>query len=314
MTRSLTVSAAQYPVGRPRSFETWADALDRWVTEAAAAGSKLLVFPEYAGLETASIAGPEVEADLAAQIEAVDALRPRIDAHHSALARRHGIHILAGSLPARDPALDSAAASRSIADRPVNRSRLFAPGGGIGIQDKRIMTPWERETWGIAGHPVARVFDTELGRIGIAICYDGEFPLIVRAMVVAGAEVILIPSATETRAGANRVRVAAQARALENQVTVVTSPTVGDAPWSPALDRNHGIAGVYVPADAGLPETGIIAEGEADRPGWVHATVDLDAVAAVRQKGGVRGHIDWERQAGAAEAAAAMPVEVLAIA
>lgn len=304
---SLRVAAAQYPVGRPTSLDAWAAGIGSWVAEAAEAGAELLVFPEYGALELASTFGAEMEGDLAGQIRAVGGLIREVDALHVELAQRHGVHILAASLPVQAADLGGTA---------VNRARLIGPQGGIGVQDKRIMTPWERETWGIAGNSAARVFDTELGRIGVAICYDGEFPLIVRAMVAAGAELILIPSATETIAGAARVRTAGMARALENQIPVVTSPTVGEAPWSPALDVNHGSAGVFVPADIDLPPTGILAEGVFDRPGWVHATIDFAPIRAVRESGGVRGRRDWSEQVGAAEAdaAAASGVEIVRVA
>jgi len=303
---SLRLAAAQYPVGRPASFDAWARNIEAWVGEAVADGARLLVFPEYGALELASTFGAAMEADLAGQIRAVGGLIDEVDAVHADLARRHDVHILAASLPVH---------AADLGGQPVNRARLIAPGGGIGIQDKRIMTPWEREIWEITGNSAARVFDTAIGRIGVAICYDGEFPLIVRAMVVAGADLILMPSATETVAGATRVRVAALARALENQVPVVTAPTVGAAPWSPALDDNHGAAGIFVPADKGLPATGVLAEGTFDAPGWVTATIDFEAIAAVRQGGGVRGRRDWLEQVGAAQAdAMALPgVEILRI-
>lgn len=301
---SLAVAAAQYPVGRPENFDAWARRLSDWVGEAAGEGAELLVFPEYGGLELASTFGPEMEGDLAGQIRTVGGLIDDIDAVHADLAARHGVHILAASLPVHAGELGGLA---------VNRARLIGPQGGIGVQDKRIMTPWERDIWGITGNSSARVFDTEIGRIGVAICYDGEFPLIVRAMVAAGAEMILMPSATETIAGASRIRTAALARALENQIPVVTSPTVGDAPWSPALDVNRGAAGIFVPADIGLPADGIVAEGTADKPGWVYGTIDFDAIAAARSGGGVRGRRDWLEQVGAAEADAAATVEMVRV-
>ena len=93
------------------------------------------------------------------------------------------------------------------------------------------------------------MFDTTLGRIGVAICYDSEFPLLVRAMAEAGAEVVLVPSCTERISGYHRVRTGARARALENQIATVVSPTVGDALWSPAVDHNVGAAGIYVPSE-----------------------------------------------------------------
>ena len=122
------------------------------------------------------------------------------------------------------------------------------------------MTPFERD-WGIKpGHPI-RVFDTQIGKIGIAICYDSEFPLLVRGMAEAGAEVILIPSCTERISGYHRVRAGARARSLENQVATVLSPTVGDALWSPAVDHNAGAAGIYVPPEQMVSDDGVLAEG-----------------------------------------------------
>lgn len=301
---TLAVAAAQYPVGRPETFDAWTRNLSDWVGEAAGKGAELLVFPEYGGLELASTFGQEMEADLAGQIRTVGGLIDDVDAVHAELAARHGVHILAASLPVHAGELGGLA---------VNRARLIGPRGGIGVQDKRIMTPWERDIWGITGNSSARVFDTEIGRIGVAVCYDGEFPLIVRAMVAAGAEMILMPSATETVAGASRIRTAALARALENQIPVVTSPTVGDAPWSPALDVNRGAAGIFVPADTGLPSDGVVAEGTADKPGWVYGTIDFEAIAAVRSGGGVRGRRDWLEQVGAAEADAAATVEMVRV-
>jgi predicted amidohydrolase len=87
------------------------------------------------------------------------------------------------------------------------------------------------------------VFDTALGRLGILICYDNEFPMLARTLAERGADLIPSPSCTDTEAGYHRVRIGAQARALENQVAVLQSPTVGLAPWSPALDENVGKAG-----------------------------------------------------------------------
>ena len=154
----------------------------------------------------------------AASLKAVSDALPEVDAIHVDLARRHGVHILAASGP------------MWRTDRFVNAARLITPEGRVGVQDKHIMTPFERD-WNITAGAALRVFETALGRIGIAICYDSEFPLLVRAQAEAGAEVILVPSCTERVSGAHRVRTAALARALENTCAVVVSPTVGEATW-----------------------------------------------------------------------------------
>jgi predicted amidohydrolase len=218
-------------------------------------------------------------------LDAVADAQPQAEAVWRALAARHGVHILAPSGPERR------------AYGFVNAARLYAPGGGVGVQEKLIMTPFERG-WGIAAGKAQRVFDTAIGRIGIAICYDSEFPLLVRALAETQADIVLVPSCTEHPSGYNRVRTAAMARALESQIATVMSPTIGDAPWSAAVDRNHGAAGVFLPADVSLSLTGALAEGTPNEPGWTSATIDLALIAWLREAGEMRNHHDWDLQAG----------------
>ncbi len=294
----IRIATAQYPIDRFATLGDYQDKLARWVAEAAATGAELLVFPEYGAMEYAAAQGAAAS-DLAASLAAVSSVLPEMDATHAELARQHKLHILAASGP-----------SRRGDGCYLNASRLFAPSGSVGVQDKLMMTPFERN-WGISAGPDVRVFDTSLGRIAIAICYDSEFPLLVRTMTEAGADLILIPACTEFVSGANRVRTAALARALENGCATVTSSTVGDAPWSPAVDRNTGTAGIFVPAEVGLSDTGVIAEGTLNRPGWVYGAVDLAQLHRVRSSGEMRNSLDWARQPGAT---ALPPASVLPLA
>lgn len=160
------------------------------------------------------------------------------------------------------------------------------------------MTPFEQD-WGIAPGGPLRVFDTALGRIGITICYDSEFPLLARAMAEAGAELVLVPSCTERISGYHRVRTAATARALENQIATVMSPTIGDALWSPAVDRNTGAAGIFVPSEPTVSDAGVLAEGALNEPRWVAATIDLQRLEELRSSGEMRNYGDWGHQPGA---------------
>ncbi len=284
MVSPFRIAAAQYPIDALASWDAYVGKLTRWVAEAAEAGASLLVFPEYGAMELASL-DPDSMGDLQGSIVFVSALLPRVDALHAELAARFGVHILAASAPWQAPD-----------GRFRNRARLFAPGGMVGVQDKLIMTRFEREEWGIVGGAALSLFDTALGRIGVCICYDSEFPLIARALVEAGAEILLVPSCTDSLHGYERVRIGSRARALEGQCYVVQSPTVGTADWSPAVDVNRGAAAVYGPPDRGFPDDGVIAQGMLDAPGWVFAEVDLAAVGEVRQNGGVLNVAHWQEQ------------------
>ncbi len=286
MTRFI-VAAAQYPVDSLAGPEAYVTKLEAWVGEAVTGGASLLVFPEYGAMELASL-DPATMGSLAGSLESVSALLPWVDDLHRDLAVRHDVHILAASAPCR----------RSDGSF-VNRARLFAPNGRIGVQDKLVMTRFEREEWHVSAGGPLRLFETALGRIGVTICYDSEFPLLGRALAEAGCELLLVPSCTDSEHGYWRVRLGAQARALEGQMIAVQAPTVGDAPWSPAVDVNCGAAGVYGPPDRGFPANGVIAAGTADQPGWVFAEVDLAAVRHVRADGAVLNRLHWAEQPGA---------------
>lgn len=292
--KTVKIATASYPLDVLDRWETYEGKITAWVSKAVSAGADLLVFPEYGAMELATLAGLDVAGDLEASLFAVSDLLPRADALHATLADQHGVHILAASAPVAHDLPDGVT-------RPVNRARLFAPGGVMGIQDKQIMTRFEAEEWNVVPGGPLQLFDTALGKIGILICYDGEFPLLGRAL--AEADIILVPSVTEAMTGYSRVRIGAQARALENQCITVMSSIVGEPMWSPALETCVGAGGVFGPPDRGFPADGVFAVGALNEPGWVYADVDLDAVAEVRRDGGVLNRRDWGAQTGRDEAA-----------
>jgi predicted amidohydrolase len=285
--RTLKIASAQYPIGQPKTLAEWEQKIALWVKNGAATGAELLVFPEYAAIEQAACFGPEVYEDLQATLAKVSALAEARITLHARLAAEHGVHILVGSGPVKKPH-----------GRFVNVAQLVTPAGRVGEQEKLVMTPFEHD-WGVsAGSPV-RVFHTDIGIFGIAICYDSEFPLLVRAMAEAGAEIILVPSCTERVSGYHRVRTGCLARALENTIAAVQSPLVGDAPWSAAVDFNSGAAGIYVPSEQGVSDNGVIAQGTLNVAQWITATIDLDRLKTVRESGEMRNFTDWALQPGA---------------
>jgi predicted amidohydrolase len=158
---------------------------------------------------------------------------------------------------------------------------------------------FEGEEWGISPSAGLCVFDIGIAKIGIAICYDAEFPLIARSLAESGAEILIVPSCTESLAGYYRVRHACAARSLENQIYVVQSPTVGEAPWSVAVDVNVGAAGFFAPPDHRVPADGVLALGALNQAQWVYVTLDLDLLAEVRKDGDVLNARDWPLQPGA---------------
>ncbi|MGF6393277.1 carbon-nitrogen hydrolase family protein [Pseudomonas plecoglossicida] len=284
----IRLAACQYAIELHETWEAYADHLQDLCAEAAQAGARLLLLPEYAGLVLSGQLQTGQRGDLEASIAGIQSLIEPWLALCAGIARRWGVYLQPGSLPVLDRD-----------GRYRNRAWLFGPRGMLGYQDKLMMTRFERERWGITAGQGLQVFDTELGRLGILICYDNEFPMLARRLAERGADLILAPSCTDTEAGYHRVRIGAQARALENQIAVLQSPTVGLAPWSPALDENVGKAGLFVPPDHGMPGDGVMAESEEIRPSksrWLVCDVDLAEVRRVREEGQVFTRRDWPEQ------------------
>lgn len=282
-------AASQYAIELLPSWEAYAAHLEAHAAEAAEQGAELLLLPEYAAMTLTGLLPEAQRGDLHGSIAGIQPLIPRWLELSEAIARRHGVVFCPGSAPVLDPD-----------GLYRNRAWLFGPQGPLGWQDKLIMTRFERESWGIAaGKDGLRVFETPLGVLGILICYDNEFPMLARRLAERGADLILAPSCTDTEAGYHRVRIGAQARALENQTAVLVSATAGTALWSPAVDENFGRAALYVPADYGMPPSGIFAESEAvftAESRWLFGEIDLAQVRALRREGQVALFRDWPEQ------------------
>ncbi len=281
----LTVATLAYPVGEPATRADFQAKVRAIASEAAAREAKFWVLPEYFSMELAALHPAEVRGSLSKQLSAVQESLPQFRKLFSALAREHAATIVAGSYPV---------AVRSGEYR--NRSYVYFPDGSEDFQDKLIMTRFEKELWKISAGDDLRVFDAPGFKFGVNICYDSEFPLLARRQAEGGAQLLAVPSCTDTRAGDNRVRIGCRARALENQFYVLRSPTVGLAPWSPAIDENTGCAAVYSPVDRDFPDDGIVASGIDEAPGWVFATLDLARIDWIRRRGQVLNFADWPKQ------------------
>ncbi|WP_170575153.1 carbon-nitrogen hydrolase family protein [Ruegeria atlantica] len=279
----MKVATAAYNLDWIESWAQYEDKLDRWVSGAAGQGAELLVFPEYGAMELSTLDGAEVAGDLERSIRVVSDRMEEAQALHQRLAQAHNVYILGASAPVVDGP-----------GRPVNRATFYAPNGRLDHQDKQIMTRFEREDWDIAPGGPLKLFDTALGKIGVLICYDSEFPLLGRAL--SEADLILVPSCTEALAGYWRVRIGAMSRALENQCVSVMASLVGNNDWSEAVDMNTGTGGIFGPPDKCFPPTGVLAEGTLNKPGWTYADVDLSAIAEVRADGHVLNRAHWAEQ------------------
>jgi N-carbamoylputrescine amidase len=222
------------------------------VRAAAASGSRLIVLPELAN--TGYVFETMDEATVLAE--------PVPDGPSSrawlALAAELGVHIVAGI------------AERS-GDALFNSALICGPEGFIGVYRKSHL--WSRENVffqkGDLGFPV---FETALGKIGVAICYDGWFPETFRQLALGGAEIVCIPTnwvpMPDQPAGeAAMANILHRAAAHSNGIFIACADRVG-------VERGQPFEGQSLIIDA----KGWTLAGPAskDRPETVTAVVDLD--------------------------------------
>jgi predicted amidohydrolase len=281
----IRVASLQYYIRPVQSFGQFVDQVEALVDTAADYKCRLLVFPEYFTVQLLTLGNvkrpiEEQVRDLAAQVPAYVELMQR-------MARKHRIYIAGGTIPVLDDSNDAV----------YNQAFFFGPDGAYGVQGKLHMTRFENEEWRVKPRAGLRVFDTDFGKVAIAICYDVEFPEIARAAAWLDAHILLVPSCTDDRQGFLRVKYCAQARAIENQMYVVVSHTVGSLPMVPAVHLNYGQASILTPSDFPFSRDGVLAEGNPNQEMMVIGELNLRTIQESRSTGTVLPLLDSRRTA-----------------
>ncbi|RYZ02677.1 MAG: GNAT family N-acetyltransferase [Myxococcales bacterium] len=275
--RKARIACVQYQMRRIASFEEFAQQVSYFVGVAADYRADFLLLPE---LVSAQLLSAEDTLTAKEGMRRLAAYRDRFETLMRDLAVKHGITIIAGSLPVLEN------------DRLLNVAFTCLPSGQVVAQPKLHITPTEKSAWGISGGFSLRPIDAPKTRIGVLICYDIEFPEAARYLADLGAEIIFVPFCTDTRQSYLRVRYCAQARAIENQLYVAMAGNVGNLPDVGHLDINYGQAAVLTPSDFAFARDGIAAEADSNEETVLICDVDLNALHSVRSSGTVTPRLD----------------------
>ena len=269
--RRYTAAAIQMRTGSDRAANlARAEAL---VREAATRGARLVVLPEVFTWR-----GPA-----AGEATVAEPVPGPTTARLGALAKELGLWLVAGSLHER-------AAGEP---RVFNTSCLFDPRGEILVRYRKIhlfdvdlpgrVAVQESATRAPGAEVVTA--PTEVGTLGLSICYDLRFPELYRRLARAGAEVLLVPSAFTFPTGAAHWEVLVRARAIENQCWVVAADQAGTSPQGFA---DWGDSMIVDPWGRVVARAG---DGEA----VVTAEIDLDDLARVRRELPALAHARLDR-------------------
>src|ERR1039458_5031520 len=270
--RRVRIAAVQYLLRPIASFDDFAKQVEFFVHSARDYNAHFVLFPEYFTMQLLSYIN---EPAPALAVRRLARLTPEYEALFMRLAKETGIYIIGGTQPVFQRG------------KIFNAAHLFTPNGRVFRQKKVHLTPTESGPYQFSRGHGLYVYHTDFGNIAILICYDVEFPEVARVMAEAGAEILFVPSCTDGREGFCRVRYCAQARAIENQIYVAMTGTVGNLPLVPYMATNYGQAAILTPSDYFFARDGIAAEGTINQEQLVVADVDLDLLDEQRVNGSV---------------------------
>ncbi|MBI4517816.1 MAG: carbon-nitrogen hydrolase family protein [Deltaproteobacteria bacterium] len=258
--RRFLAAAVQLCAGSDKAVNL--DKAEALVREAARQGAALVALPEVFNWRGAQ----------AEEIASAEPIPGPTTARLGRLAQALRIHLLGGSVLER----------AGSGGKAFNTSCLFNPRGEL-IASYRKAHLFDID---LAGHVTMRESDTrqgggelasavtELGCIGLSICYDLRFPELYRQLTRSGAQIIMVPSAFTFPTGAAHWEILLRARAIENQVYVVAPDQIGH---SPSGVNNFGNSLIVDPWGKPLARA-------ADRELVIVAEIDLDYLDRVRRE------------------------------
>ena len=247
------------------------------IAEAASRGASLVVLPEIWNSPYSNDAFPKYAEEIGGSpsSSSSSSSSKRSDASAcpsydfmSRAAREHGIVLVGGSIPTRkgDKIYNTSFVFDRTGDLLGSYSKLHLfdidiP-GKISFRESDTLTAGEGLT----------VLDTDVGRIGLGICYDMRFPELAALYSARGVQIMVYPGAFNTTTGPLHWELLQRARAVDNQMFVLTC--------SPARDNKGGyVAWGHSTAVGPFAEVlGTIDEAE----GIVYADLDLSQVETRR--------------------------------
>jgi predicted amidohydrolase/ribosomal protein S18 acetylase RimI-like enzyme len=274
------IGIVQWQMRATRSLEDLLQQIEFFVDTVSGYKADCVMFPEFFNAPLMALTN---EDSPAVAIRAMAAFTAPIRAKMMELAVSYNINIVAGSMPVYED------------EKLHNVAYLCRRDGTVDEQYKLHVTPDEASYWGMRGGDKLKCFDTDFGKIGILVCYDVEFPELARMLSDEGVKILFVPFWTDTKNAYQRVRICAQARAIENECYVAITGSVGNLPRVENMDIQYSQSAVFSPSDFAFPHDAIVAEATPNTEMTLIADLDLDLLKDLNTSGAVRNLRDRRR-------------------
>ena len=271
---TVRIGLVQWQMRPYKSIDDVFEQVEFFVDAVSAYQSDFILFPEYFNAPLMAKFNNLGEAQ---SIRKLAKYTEEIRDRFIKLAISYNINIITGSMP-----------YLTDNNKLLNVGFLCRRDGTYETYGKVHITPDEAKSWGLSGGKMAKTFDTDCAKIGVLICYDVEFPELSRLLAEDGMQILFVPFLTDTQNAYSRVRVCAQARAIENECFVAIAGSVGNLPRVHNMDIQYAQSAVFTPCDFAFPTDGKRAEATPNTEMILVSDVDLDLLSKLHTYGSVR--------------------------
>ena len=272
---SVRIGLVQWQMRSYKNIDDLVEQAEFFVDSVSSYKADFIVFPEYFN---APLMAPLNKMGEAQAIRSLAQYTEKIRDRFRELAISYNINIITGSMPY----------IKADGGGLYNVGFLCRRNGMVDMYEKIHVTPDEEKYWGLSKGNHIQTFDTDCGRIGVLICYDVEFPELSRIMADEGMQILFVPFMTDTQNAYNRVRLCAQARAIENECYVAIAGSVGNLPRVQNMDVQYAQSAVFTPCDFAFPYDGRRAEATPNTEMILISDVDLSQLSELHTYGSTR--------------------------
>ena len=239
---------------------------------AAEAGAQLAVLPE----NFAYYGQPDFLAAGRAESDTDGPVRQFL----SQQASKHALWLVGGTIPVAESKPRSFARSYVVnpqAEAVGHYDKIHLFDADVASQDNKNAY---RESDDFSAGERVKTVRTDLGLLGLTVCYDLRFPELYQKLANSGAEIITVPAAFTAITGADHWQLLLRARAIENQLFVIGANMV---------DREHAKRGLWG-GSAIVDPWGKVLACLDDEPGTAVAEIDLGLIELYRTKMPIERH------------------------
>ena len=253
---TVRIGLVQWQMRPYKSIDDVFEQVEFFVDAVSAYQSDFILFPEYFNAPLMAKFNNLGEAQ---SIRKLAKYTEEIRDRFIKLAISYNINIITGSMP-----------YLTDNNKLLNVGFLCRRDGTYETYGKVHITPDEAKSWGLSGGKMVKTFDTDCAKIGV------------------GMQILFVPFLTDTQNAYSRVRVCAQARAIENECFVAIAGSVGNLPRVHNMDIQYAQSAVFTPCDFAFPTDGKRAEATPNTEMILVSDVDLDLLSKLHTYGSVR--------------------------